>query len=126
MKQPIITDKAPAAGGPYTAGILSGDFVFVSGQGPFDPQTKAMPDNIEDQTKRTLDNVKGVLEAAGASMADVVKVTVLLTDVADFQAMNRIYETYFPKPFPARTTFGVSLAVPNMKIEIDAIAEIKK
>jgi len=126
MKQPITTDNAPAAGGPYTAGVLSGDFVFVSGQGPFDPQTKAMANSIEDQTKQTLDNVKAIVEAAGATMADVVKVTVLLTDVADFQAMNKVYESYFPKPFPARTTFGVALAVPNMKIEIDAIAEIKK
>ncbi len=124
MKRAVMTDNAPAPAGPYTPGLVTGDYVFVSGQGPFHPNTKAMPESIEAQTAQTLENVKAILEAAGASMADVVKVTVLLTDLSEFQKMNKVYEQYFLQPFPTRTTFGVALAVPGMRIEIDAIAYV--
>ncbi len=124
MKTAIVSKKGPAPAGPYTPGLAVGDFVFVSGQGPFHPETKAMGETIEEQTRQTLDNVKAILEEGGASMADVVKVTVLMTDLTEFQRMNKVYEEYFPQPAPTRTTFGVALAVPNMKIEIDAIAHV--
>lgn len=126
MKNAIVSDKGPAPAGPYSPGLSVGELVFVSGQGPFHPETKAMGETIEEQTRQTLDNVKAILEAGGASMADVVKVTVLMTDLAEFQQMNKVYEEFFPKPFPTRTTFGVALAVPGMKIEIDAIAHVEK
>ncbi len=126
MKTAIVSKKGPAPAGPYTPGLSVGDFVFVSGQGPFHPETKAMGETIEEQTRQTLDNVKAILEEGGASMADVVKVTVLMTDLTEFQRMNKVYEEYFPQPAPTRTTFGVALAVPGMKIEIDAIAHVGK
>ncbi len=126
MKRAVVTDKAPAPAGPYTPGLVTGDFIFVSGQGPFDPETRAMPETIEGQTSQTLENIKAILEAAGARMTDVVKVTVLLTDLSEFQRMNKVYEQYFSQPFPTRTTFGVGLAVPGMRIEIDAIAHVGK
>lgn len=126
MKTAIVSKKGPAPAGPYTPGLGVGDFVFVSGQGPFHPETKAMGETIEEQTRQTLDNVKAILEEGGASMADVVKVTVLMTDLTEFQRMNKVYEEYFSQPAPTRTTFGVALAVPGMKIEIDAIAHVGK
>ena len=126
MKCAIVSDKGPAPAGPYSPGLSAGDFVFVSGQGPFHPETKAMGDTIEEQTRQTLENVKSILEAGGAGMADVVKVTVLMTDLGEFQRMNKVYEEFFPKPAPTRTTFGVGLAIAGMKIEIDAIAYVGK
>jgi len=126
VRHAIINDKVPAPVGPYSSGLVVGEFVFVSGQGPFHPQTKAMGDTIEEQTRQALENVKAILEAGGASMADVVKVTVLMTDLGEFQRMNKVYEEFFPQPAPTRTTFGVALAVPGMKIEIDAIAHVTR
>lgn len=127
MKERIETDKAPAAIGPYSQGYRAGDFVFVSGQGPLDPQTgKIQGDTIEEQTRQTLENIKAILQANGASMRDVVKVSVLLTDLANFKPMNEVYQTFFSEPFPARMTYGVGLALPNMLVEIDAIAYIGK
>jgi len=126
VKRAIISSKGPAPAGPYSPGIGAGDYVFVSGQGPFAPVTKAMGTTIEEQTKQTLENVKAILEAGGAGMADVVRVTVFMTDLSEFQRMNKVYEQSFPQPAPARTTVGVSLALPGMKIEIDAIAYVGK
>jgi len=125
MKKVIKTDKAPAAIGPYSQGYRAGDFIFVSGQGPLNPQTgKIQGDTIEEQTRQTLENIKAILEADGASMEDVVKVSVLLTDLANFKPMNEVYKTFFPASFPARITYGVGLALPNMLVEIDAVAYV--
>jgi len=125
MKRIINTDKAPAAIGPYSQGYRAGDFIFVSGEGPLNPQTgKIQGDTIEEQTRQTLENIKAILEADGASMEDVVKVSVLLTDLANFKPMNEVYKTFFSEPFPARITYGVGLALPNMLVEIDAIAYV--
>lgn len=125
MKKVIKTDKAPAAIGPYSQGYRAGDFIFVSGQGPLNPQTgKIQGDTVEEQTRQTLENIKAILEADGASMEDVVKVSVLLTDLANFKPMNEVYKTFFSEPFPARITYGAGLALPNMLVEIDAIAYV--
>lgn len=125
MKEIIKTDKAPAAVGPYSQGYRAGDFVFVAGQGPLDPQTgKVQGDTIEEQTSNTLENIKAILEASGAGMRDVVKVTVILTDLAYFKRMNEVYKTFFAEPFPARVTYGAGLALPKMMVEIDAVAYV--
>lgn len=122
MKRAIATDKVPVTGSPYSAGIRAGDFVFVSGQVPMDPQTKKIPEGIEAQTRQALENLSAILQAAGATLADVVKVAVLLTDVGNFRAMNEVYRGYFPEPLPARVTYGATLARPEMLVEIDAVA----
>jgi 2-iminobutanoate/2-iminopropanoate deaminase len=127
VKQVIRTDKAPAAVGPYSQGYKAGDFIFVAGQGPLDPQSgKVKGDTIEEQTRQTLENIKVILEASGASMGDVVKTTVILTDLANFKRMNELYNTFFSEPFPARITYGGGLALPNMMVEIDAVAYLGK
>lgn len=125
MKKAIRTNKAPAAVGAYSQGYRAGDFIFVSGQGPLDPQTgRIQGDTIEEQTRKTLDNIKGILQAGGASMTDVVKVTVILTDLSNFRPMNEVYKTFFTEPFPVRITYGAGLALPDMLVEIDAIAYV--
>lgn len=126
MKDIIKTNKAPAAIGPYSQGYRAGDFSFVSGQGPFDPHTgNLIADSIEEQTKQTLINVQAILEVSGDSMGDVVKVTVILTDLDNFKPMNEVYKSFFSEPFPARITYGAALAAPGMLVEIDAVAHIE-
>jgi len=124
MAKKQITTKAGASPvGAYSQGLRAGDFVFVSGQGPLDPQTgKIVGATIEEQTTRVLENIKAILEAGGASMADVVKVSAHLTDLSLFERYNRVYASYFPDPKPTRTTVGSQL--PGILIEIDAIAYV--
>ncbi len=120
-KQQILTDNAPVPAGPYSQGLRVGDFVFVAGQGPNDPHTRKLAgDTIEEQTAQTLENVKAILEAAGATMADVVKATVHLSDLGLFSRFNKVYESYFPDPKPVRTTVGSQLM--GIMVEIDVIA----
>ena len=122
-KQQIRTDKAARPGGAYSQGLRVGDFVFVAGQGPGDPATgKVVGTTIEEQTARALENIKAILEAGGATMADVVKVTAHLSDLGLFQRYNQVYETYFPDPKPVRTTVGSQL--PGIMVEIDVIAYV--
>jgi 2-iminobutanoate/2-iminopropanoate deaminase len=122
-KKQIQTDKAPRPGGAYSQGLRAGPFVFVAGQGPGDPATgKNAGTTIEEQTARVLENVKAILEAGGASMADVVKSTVHLSDLSLFQRFNKVYETYFPDPKPVRTTVGSQLL--GILVEIDVIAYV--
>ena len=124
-KQQITTTTGASPMGAYSQGLRAGDFIFVSGQGPLDPETgKIVGDTIEEQTARTLENIKAILEAGGATMADVVKVTAHLTDLSNFAAYNRVYATYFPDPKPVRTTVGSQLL--GMLVEIDAIAYVGK
>lgn len=124
-KQQISTDKAPRPAGPYSQGLRVGDIVFVAGQGPGNPATgQKAGDTIEAQTAQTLENIKAILEAAGASMADVVKSTVHLSDMSLFANFNKVYETYFPDPKPVRTTVGSQL--PGILVEIDVIAYVGK
>ena len=124
-KRQITTQSGAQPIGAYSQGIRAGDFIFVSGQGPLDPATgKLIDGTVEEQTARVLENIKIILAAGGATMAEVVKVSAHLSDVADFQAFNRVYATYFPDPKPARTTVGSQLM--GILVEIDAIAYVGK
>jgi len=122
-RRPIATDAAPAAIGPYSQGIRAGNLLFVSGQIPLVPGTKTLVEGgIAEQTEQALRNVAAVLEAAGSSLARVVKVTVFLADLSEFAAMNEVYARHFPAPSPARSTLAVKTLPMNARVEIDAIA----
>lgn len=119
----VTTSGAPSAIGPYSQGIVSGDLVFCSGQLGLDPATGALVEGgIEAQTERALRNLASVLDAAGASMADLVKTTVFLADIADFAAVNAVYARHMADPAPARSTFAVGALPKGGLIEIEAIA----
>lgn len=118
----VASPKAPAAIGAYSQAIAVGDFVFVSGTLPLDPETGTMPDGIKEQATRSLDNIKVILEEAGTDMSKVVKATIFLADISDFAAVNEIYSTYFTAPFPARSCVAVKDIPRGAKIEIEVIA----
>ncbi len=118
----IETNQAPAAIGPYTQALAVGPFVFVSGQIPVDSQGNLVPGDIVVQTCQVIANLKAILMAAGLGLKDVVKTTVYLTDMADFQEMNRAYAEFFPGHPPARCTVQVAGLARGVAIEIDAIA----
>ncbi len=124
MKEIVSTSNAPAAIGPYSQGIVgTGSLVFVSGQLPIDPATGAMPEDIRDQARQSLKNVKAVLEAAGTSMENICKTTCFLADIRDFAAFNEVYSEFFPgKGAPARSAIGISDIPKGAKVEIEAIA----
>lgn len=123
VKEIVRTPDAPQPIGPYSQGIKAGSFLFVSAQAPIDPKTgKIVANDIETQTRRVLDNVKSIIEAAGLALRDAVKVTVFLRNAADFQGMNLVYKEYFPETPPARTTIEAKLPSPDMLIAVDAIA----
>ena len=125
MKQPIITDKAPGAIGPYSQGVQTSSLVFTSGQIPIDPVTgDFISDSIREQTKQVLTNVKAVLEAAGSSLDKVLKTTVFLKDMNDFGAMNEVYAGFFTEgKFPARSTIEVARLPKDALVEIEVIAQ---
>jgi 2-iminobutanoate/2-iminopropanoate deaminase len=109
--------------GPYSPAVRAGDFIFVSGQVPVDPATQQLVSgDIRQETRQTLNNVKRVLEGCGASLADVVKCSVFLADGKDFAGMNEVYAEFFGDAKPARSTVVTAFAIPNIKIEIEAIA----
>ena len=118
----ISTEKAPAAIGPYSQAIEANGFVYASGQLPIDPATGEFPEGIKAQTRQSLTNAKAILEAAGLSMKNVVKTTVLLADIADFGAMNEVYAEFFSEPFPARSAFAVKSVPKGALVEIECIA----
>ena len=122
MKKVVFSEKAPAAIGPYSQAIRTGNTIYVSGQLPVDPATGAFPEGIEAQAKQSLTNIKNILESEGYSMADVVKTTVLLKDNNDFAAMNGVYGTFFEGAFPARSAFQVVAVPKGALLEIEAIA----
>ncbi len=123
IKVCIRTEKAPPAIGPYSQGIKTGQLVFTSGQLPMDPKTGTIVNGeIEEQTRRALENMKAVLESAGASMENVVKVTVFLTDMGDFSEMNKVYSSYFSKDPPARSCVQVAKLPKDVRIEVESIA----
>jgi reactive intermediate/imine deaminase len=109
--------------GPYSPAVRAGDFIYVSGQGPVDPLTDQLVyGDIQNETERVLNNIRIILEGAGATMNDVVKCNVYLSDGREFAAMNEIYATFFGENKPARTTIECKFANPRMKVEIDCIA----
>lgn len=122
MKEVIRTDKAPLPGGPYSQGVKAGSRIYVAGQRPVDAKTGTIPETLAEQAELALANVRHVLEAGGATMDDVVKVTVYLADIAYFAAFNEVYTQFFREPFPARTTVSCSLR--GILVEVDAVAEL--
>lgn len=125
MERKIIsTDKAPSAIGPYSQGIATGGFAYTSGQLPIDPATGEMPDTIEAQAEQSLKNVAAILEAAGTSLANAVKLTVFLKDMNDFAAVNEVYARFFQGDFPARSAVEVARLPKDAKIEIEAVAAL--
>ncbi|MCR4589832.1 MAG: RidA family protein [Lachnospiraceae bacterium] len=125
MNQAVHTDNAPAAIGPYSQGVKAGNTIYVSGQLPIDPATGEFAgDDIKAQTKQSLTNIQNILKEAGAGMENVVKTTVLLSDISEFAAMNEVYATFFKEPFPARAAFQVAAVPKGAKVEIEAIAVI--
>jgi len=120
----INTKKAPAAIGPYSQAIGAGGFLFLSGQIPIDPATgDIVPGRIEEQTKQVFKNILGILDEAGLSVSDVVKTTIFLWDIKDFNTVNLLYEGFFASPFPARSCVAVSALPKGSLIEIEIIAK---
>ena len=120
MKTIVSSGQAARPVGHYSQAVRAGDFVYVSGQGPVDAQGQLVPGDIKEQTRLVLNNIRVILEAAGATLQDVVKCGVFLNDIGDFAAMNDVYrEVFGPNP-PARTTVGATL--PKILVEIDAVA----
>lgn len=127
MREIIKTSKAPGAIGPYSQAvkISSGTMIFTAGQIAFDPATGQMVDgDIKIQTRRVLENVKAILEASGAGLQDVVKTTVFMSNLAEFQAMNDVYAEFFPNHPPARSTVEVKALPRGAKVEIETITII--
>jgi 2-iminobutanoate/2-iminopropanoate deaminase len=121
MSKAIYTTNAPAAIGPYSQAVQTGNMLFVSGQIPIDPATGAFAgEDIVTQTHQSLTNVKNILAAAGFGLNDVVKTTVLLADIADFAAMNGVYATFFTEQMPARVCYEVAKLPMGAMVEIDA------
>lgn len=119
----IATEKAPAAVGPYSQGVQVGNLLFTAGQGGVDPTTGQLVEGgIEAETRQTLENLGAILRTAGSSRSQVVKTTVFLQDIADFQAMNRVYAEFFGSDPPARTTVQVAALPLGILVEIEAVA----
>jgi 2-iminobutanoate/2-iminopropanoate deaminase len=123
MREVIATDAGPKAIGPYSQAIKANGFVFVSGQVPLDPATQQLIEgDVAAQTERVLQNLSGILQAAGSSLAQVVKAGVFLKNMSDFAAMNEVYARYFTQTPPARSTVEVARLPKDVLVEIDVIA----
>lgn len=121
-RTPVITAKAPAAIGPYSQGMSSGEMVFVSGQTPLLADGTMVAGGVAEQTEQCLRNVTMILAGAGLTMNDVIKTTVFMTDLGQFAAMNQVYATHFKTPYPARATVQVSALPKGAAVEIEAVA----
>src|SRR5689334_18776217 len=125
MKQIVSTEKAPRAIGPYSQAVIYNGLAYLSGQIPLDPATgQLVPGDVAAQTERVLENIKAVLDAAGASLASVLKTTVFLKDMGDFPKMNEVYARYFAGNPPARSTVQAAKLPRDVMVEIDAIAAV--
>ena len=123
MKKIIATENAPKAVGPYSQAVMAGETLYISGQIPLDPKTmKIVGETAAEQAKQVFANTKAILEEAGLGFSNVVKMTVLLANIADFKAVNEVYATYFEGDFPARAAFQVSNLPLGVQIEIESIA----
>lgn len=123
MNSAIFSNNAPAAIGPYSQAICTGDTIYVSGQLGLDPVTGSFAaDEIKVQTRQSLQNIEAILTAAGFEMQDVVKTTVLLKDMGEFAAMNEVYAEFFVEPYPARAAFQVAALPKGGRVEIEAVA----
>lgn len=119
----LSTDAAPASIGPFSQGIRDGDRIYVSGQGPVDPETgDIVGDTIREQTARTLENIQAVLAAADRSLDDVVKATVFVQDMAEYDAINDVYADYMSAPYPARSAVEVADLPIDIGVEIEVVA----
>lgn len=119
----VTTEHAPGAIGPYSQAIVAGDFIFCSGQIPLDPATgQLVSGTVEDETRRVVENLRAVLEAAGSSLERIVKTTIFLADMNDFAAVNTVYGTFFTQEPPARSTVQVARLPRDVRVEIEAIA----
>ena len=124
-RQSIHTDRAPQAIGTYSQAVRAGDTVYLSGQVPFDPATmQLVTGDIEAQARRVFENLKAVAEAAGGSLAQAVKLTIFLTDLASFAKVNEVMATYFARPYPARSTIGVAALPRGAQIEIECVLHL--
>ena len=124
MKKTVMAEKGPKPAGPYSHAVVANGFVFISGQGPVDPETGTMPDAFVDQVRQTFRNVQTILEAAGTSPDNVVKVNAYVTDLTRFQEFNEVYGEFFQHDPPARTTVGSSLL--GFLGEVDCVASIEE
>jgi 2-iminobutanoate/2-iminopropanoate deaminase len=122
MRKTVTADRGPAPAGPYSHAVVANGFVFISGQGPVNPETGTMPDAFADQVRQTLKNVQTILEAAGSRLDDVVKVNAYVTDLTRFAEFNDVYKEFFRDNPPARTT--VATALLGILVEVDCIAAI--
>jgi reactive intermediate/imine deaminase len=121
-RQPIHTERAPAAIGPYSQAVRQGDTVYLSGQIPLDPNSGLLIEgDIDAQARRAFDNLRAVCEAAGGSLEDVVKLGLYLTDLGQFAAVNAVMSDYFEAPYPARSTIGVASLPRGAQFEVDAV-----
>ena len=121
-REPVHTDKAPAAIGPYSQAIKAGSLVFLSGQIPLDPDTMEIVEgDFEARTRRVFDNLKAVADAAGGDLNRIIKLTIFLTDLSNFAAVNSVMEDYFDAPYPARAAVGVASLPKGVDVEADAI-----
>lgn len=119
----LTTEKAPAAIGPYSQAIEANGFVYASGQLPIDPATGAFPEGgVKEQTRQSILNAQAILRSAGLELSNVVKTTVLLSDIADFAAMNEVYAEFFGEPYPARSAFAVRALPKGALVVIEMIA----
>jgi 2-iminobutanoate/2-iminopropanoate deaminase len=122
MKKAYVTDQAPKPVGPYSQVIQAGGFLFLAGQIPLSPEGKMNEGDIVAQTRQVMSNLDNVLHKAGVTFAHVVKTTIFLADLGDFEAVNRVYAEYFKEPYPARSTVEAARLPKGARLEIDAIA----
>ena len=123
-RETITAGNAPEPAGPYSHAVVAGDFVYVSGQGPVQPETGEMPDSFEEQVRQTLNNVRSILEAAGSGLDRVVKVNAYITDLTRFSEFNDVYKEFFQDAPPARTT--VATALLGILVEVDCVAIVEQ
>jgi 2-iminobutanoate/2-iminopropanoate deaminase len=124
MRETVTAEKGPKPAGPYSHAVVANGFVFISGQGPADPETGTMSDSFTDQVRQTLRNVQTILEAAGSGLENVVKVNAYVTDLTRFAEFNEVYSEFFTSDPPARTTVAASLL--GFLVEVDCIAVVPK